>query len=322
MRNVDTNKISKEVNDTLVHRACVMRSGKYLSRFLIHCNRSVDAIRLLARCSVHDISKIQNMDEFLSLASIIDQMGSMQDVSHVLSSSQQEAIRLHWENNSHHPEHYENPNDMSDLDLMEMACDCHARSKQYKTNLLDYINKQQDLRFHFDKRHFYLLKKYCVVLTDLSKDDDYSIVFNDNFGIDLNFKDSTMKRLETFDDTCFVNSINGERIYLKKVENTDFASIVYKINLKETNNEIGFISLKFNGFIDLKIYQNYLGQGYGIETLKTIVNLANFDELFIDIRKENEEGKAVAEGAGFSKEYSTDSSDIYCLKRTLKNKKV
>ena len=65
-----------------------------------------------------------------------------------------------------------------------------------------------------------------------------------------------------------------------------------------------------------------MGQGYGAETLKTIVDLASFDEFFIDIKKGNEEGKAVAQEAGFSKEYSTDSSDIYCLKRVLKNKKV
>ena len=30
---------------------------------------------------------------------------------------------------------------MTDIDLLEMACDCHARSKQYGTNLLEYIDK-------------------------------------------------------------------------------------------------------------------------------------------------------------------------------------
>jgi hypothetical protein len=95
MKKIDTEKLSKEMNDTLVHRACVMRSGEYLSKYLIHRNRSVDAIRLIGRCSVHDISKIQNTEEFMSLASIIDQIVEMQDVSHELSPQQKEAIRLH-----------------------------------------------------------------------------------------------------------------------------------------------------------------------------------------------------------------------------------
>jgi len=115
---IDTDKISKEMTDVIKHRACVMRSGEYLSNYLIHQNRSVDAIRLLGRCAIHDISKMQDTDEFMSLASIIDQMDAMHDTSHVLSESQKDAIKLHWIHNSHHPEHYDSPNDMSDLDFI------------------------------------------------------------------------------------------------------------------------------------------------------------------------------------------------------------
>ena len=92
MREIDTDKISKEMNDTLVHRACVMRSGQYLSRYLIHRNRSVDAIRLIGRCSVHDMSKIQNTEEFMLLASIVDQIDDMQDIKYVLSPEQIDTI--------------------------------------------------------------------------------------------------------------------------------------------------------------------------------------------------------------------------------------
>ena len=70
MVSIDTDKLSKEINDTLMHRACVMRSGRYLAKYLIRCGRSVDALRLIANCAIHDISKINNLDEFLSLASI------------------------------------------------------------------------------------------------------------------------------------------------------------------------------------------------------------------------------------------------------------
>ena len=67
---------------------------------------------------------------------------------------------------------------MSDMDLLEMACDCHARSKQYGTDLIEYITVQQDLRFHFDREHFRKLKAYCTALVEMTKDDDYSQLLN------------------------------------------------------------------------------------------------------------------------------------------------
>ena len=36
------------------------------------------------------------------------------------------AIELHWKNNSHHPEYHNDIYDMTELDLMEMACDCYS----------------------------------------------------------------------------------------------------------------------------------------------------------------------------------------------------
>jgi len=169
MKTIDTEKLSREMNDTLIHRACVMRSGEYLARYLIYKNRSVDAVRLLGRCSIHDISKIQNTEEFMSLASIVDEIDTMHNIEHVLSAKQEEAIRLHRKRNSHHPEYYDSPNDMSELDLLEMACDCHARSRQYQTDLIAYIEIQQGLRFHFDNEHFRKLKSYCTALVELTK---------------------------------------------------------------------------------------------------------------------------------------------------------
>ncbi len=299
MKNVDTEKISQEINDALKHRACVMRSGKYLSSYLIHCNRSVDAIRLLARCSIHDISKIQNTEEFLSLASIVDQMDSMHDTSHVLSTAQQDAIRLHWKNNSHHPEFYDNSNDMSDLDIMEMACDCHARSRQYGTDLMEYITKQQELRFHFDTRHFYMLKRYCQVLVDLTINDDYSTVLSDDISIQFNFKDSTMSMLETFDDSVYQENIHTERLFLRKGTTADFASVAYSINTKEDNNEIGYISMKFNGAMECKIFQNYKGNGYGREAISKFVELANVNPVVMTIRREDVDNVEMLKDIGF-----------------------
>jgi hypothetical protein len=302
-----------------MHRACGMRSGKYLAKYLIHCNRSVDANRLLARCSIHDNSKIRDTAEFLSLASIVDEMDSLHDISHVLSDSQTNAIKLHWKKNSHHPEFYKNSNDMSELDILEMACDCHARSKQYKTDLIEFITTQQDLRFHFDIRHFYMLKRYCTVLVELTKDDDYSVIFNDDYNISFNFKDSTMRQLEAFDDSCYVDCISTDRVYMSKEETADFASVAYSIFLKENNAKIGNISIKFNGYMELNMFQEYVDYDYGEEALAKVVEVANNNALYIVLRKDDEKTIKMLEKIGF---VALDSSTETIKFKYTKEEKV
>ncbi len=319
MRTINTEKLSKEMNDALIHRACVMRSGQYLARYLIHRNRSVDAIRLIGRCSVHDISKIQNTEEFMSLASIVDDIDSMQNISHVLSKEQTEAIRLHWSRNSHHPEYYDNSNDMSDLDLLEMACDCHARSKQFKTDLLDYINIQQELRFHFDSEHLSKIKTYCKALVELTKEDDYADVLAGDKMLGFDLKDSTMKKLEKFDEEGYVNCLKTERLYLKKKDTPDFASIGYTINLRDENVEIGYISLKFNGFMEYKIYKSYQDKGYEIEALAKFMEIVSLAEIFVVVKKDAIEAKNMVEELGFQPIQVSENTMTFRLKRKSNN---
>lgn len=289
-KEISTEKLTREINDTLIHKAFVVRSGNYLAAYLAKNNRSVDAIRLMKRCHDHDASKLRNTEEFMCLASIVDEIDLMHDVEHVLSSKQQEAIKLHWKCNSHHPEHYDSPNDMSDLDLLEMACDCHARSKQYKTNLLEYIDAQQKIRFHFDREHFEKLRNYSAILMELTKKDDYSIVEKMVIPTDISFniKDSTLKKLENFDETCYVGCIKTEHLYMEKKDVADFASVDYTIYLREENIPVGYISLKFNALIEYKIYESYVGHDYAIEALARFIEVSSFNELFVIVRKDNQ----------------------------------
>ena len=314
--NIDTEKLSAEMKDTLIHRQCVMLSGQYLAGALINMGRSVDAIRLLGRCSVHDISKIQNTEEFMSLASIIDQIVEMQDVSHELSPQQIEAIKLHWKNNSHHPEYYESPNDMTDIDMLEMACDCHARSKQYGTDLLEFIDKQQEIRFHFDREHYRRLRYYCSVLCELSMGNDYSAIVN-SVSPEMSFelKDSTMKLLESFDEGCYTDTLKTERLYLIKETNPDFASVEYTCYLNGDGTEVGQLLLKCNGYIEYKFYENYKGNGYEIEAIRKLIEASYLAELFMSIKKENQQGKDMASELGFRQIESNPSGFVYRLKK-------
>lgn len=315
MFEIDTEKISKEMNDTLVHTECVIRSGTYLANYLAENNRSLDAIILIGRCKVHDISKIQNTEEFMNLASIVDEIGEMHDVEHQLKDHQIEAIKLHWKRNSHHPEYYESPNDMTDMDLLEMACDCHARSKQLKTNLLDYITIQQELRFHFDSEHIKKLYTYCEILVKLTKNDDYSSILNIPTKVKFDLKDSTLEMLEHFDDTYFPSQLETERLYLEKEDTPDFASVSYYIYLKETNKRVGEISLKCNAFIEYKIYESYLGNSYASEAIKKIIETSKFKVFKMSVRKENENGIKLATETGFQKAEITENSFVYKLKK-------
>ena len=95
-----------------------------------------DANDLRHRAIIHDNSKILNRDEFRTLTSIINDKSCLKDANSHLSSFKQDAIELHWKNNEHHPEHFENINDMPPRARREFVCDCCARSLQYQTDLL------------------------------------------------------------------------------------------------------------------------------------------------------------------------------------------
>ena len=71
---------------------------------------------------------------------------------------------MHWKHNSHHPEHYKNPIDMEKIDILEMCCDWHARSTQYHTDLMTFVNTQNEIRFHFPDWMFSEIVHYCEVL--------------------------------------------------------------------------------------------------------------------------------------------------------------
>ena len=291
---IDAEKLSKQLNDTLIHRQYVMRSGTYLAKYLMSIGKEIDAIRLVLRCSEHDLSKLRNLDEFLALASIVDNMSGMRDVSHELTNIEKDAIRLHWKNNTHHPEHFASPNDMSELDIMEMACDCHARSKQYKTDLLEFIKAQQMIRFHFDDYKYNLLMFYSRKLTDLTMHDDYSSVVSEKEDADLKIylNTKTFDMLTNFGEDKFLSNYKTDRLILKKEKNTDFATIVYEIYLLD-GTLVGYMSLKCNGILDYNIFKEYENNGYDEEAINKLVSICSSNNITCYVRREEEKKECI-----------------------------
>ena len=154
----------KIFQDTIVHKEYVVRSCEKLAMYLDRVGATEHAKQLRARALVHDNSKISNEDEMKALSRIINDKTSLKDPTKQLSPIKKDAIKLHWKNNSHHPEHFKTPIDMSKLDIMEMCCDWHARSVQYGSDFLSFVKLRQNDRFHFPEWMFAEIWHYCEVL--------------------------------------------------------------------------------------------------------------------------------------------------------------
>ncbi len=71
----------------------------------------------------------------------------------------QAAIDHHMSVNRHHPDFHADPNDMSDVDLIEMVCDWTAMSQEFDQNggsARAWADKTIGTRIHFneEKRRF------------------------------------------------------------------------------------------------------------------------------------------------------------------------
>lgn len=150
--------------DTLIHKGYVKISCEKLASYLERTGAVEHARMLRERSETHDNTKISCEEELSALSRIINDKSSLKDSSKQLSQIKQDAIKLHWKHNTHHPEHFKSPTDMSRLDVMEMCCDWHARSTQYKTPFLEFVKARQADRFHFPDWMFAEIWHYCEIL--------------------------------------------------------------------------------------------------------------------------------------------------------------
>lgn len=155
----------KTFKDTMVHKSYVEKSAAKLIRYLEKEKAFQHAKQLKERAKNHDNTKISQPDELYALSRIINDKSSLKNANNQLSPLKKDAIMLHYKHNSHHPEHFQSILDMNKLDIMEMCCDWHARSTQYKTNFLEYVKIQQENRFHFPDWMFAEIWHYCQILS-------------------------------------------------------------------------------------------------------------------------------------------------------------
>lgn len=152
-----------QVIDFILHKKYILESGMILVKHLLEEHKDDEALHLIKRLAEHDNSKL-NEDEFELLCNIPLNTKSFTNANEEMNDCLKKSISLHWKNNRHHPEHFKDVNQMTDLDIMEMCCDWHARSIQYKTDFISFVKTRQETRFHFPEQIFKKILKYCEIL--------------------------------------------------------------------------------------------------------------------------------------------------------------
>lgn len=123
------------------------------------------AIKLIERGNVHDNSKLQEPEksEFDRLTPLLKTLTYGSDEYKVSLQELQVALKHHYENNSHHPEHYPNGvNDFDLFDLMEMFFDWKAATERTKDG---DIYKSID----YNKVRFQLSDQVSNIFTNTAK---------------------------------------------------------------------------------------------------------------------------------------------------------
>ena len=164
---IDSEKLIKLAEDTTKHKKLVMDNCLLMAEHIINTEGNVDlGIKLLKRGAYHDNSKF-DFAEFLSLSSILKSNKCFVDASTSLSSEEKKAIAYHWSHNRHHPEYFEDISEMQTLDKLEMVCDWFARSLQYGTDFIPFIEERQKNRFHFPDKVFEEIRNMCKTVEKL-----------------------------------------------------------------------------------------------------------------------------------------------------------
>lgn len=164
-------KIINHIDETIIHKQYVLESARILSEYLILENRFDEALELINRCTIHDNSKFsqEEINAFINISS----KDSLKNAKIKIEGDFKTALQIHWKSNSHHPEYYEDYSQMSEMDIMEMACDWNARSIEYRTDLLEFVEIRQNERFHFNETMYLKLYKYCQILLKNKKQKTY-----------------------------------------------------------------------------------------------------------------------------------------------------
>ena len=111
--------------------------------------------KLIANGLIHDNSKLSGIElEYLH--------------PDVAKTKLELAVNHHNSTNPHHPEYWQQIDNMPDIFLAEMACDWKSRSEEFGTSIYDWALEEAPKRFNFKKSGevYRKILKYLELLCD------------------------------------------------------------------------------------------------------------------------------------------------------------
>ena len=166
----DLEKLYKMAEDTVEHKKLVLDNCLIMAKYLMSKGKIELGTQLLSRGCEHDNSKF-DPEEFRKLSQILKSNRCFTDADVKLTPAEKKAIKYHWEHNRHHPEYFDSFEEMTELDILEMVCDWFARSIQYGTDFIPFIEERQENRFQFEQKQYTKIHKYCVLIQELYTSD-------------------------------------------------------------------------------------------------------------------------------------------------------
>ena len=147
--------ICKHVRIVIIHKTWV---AYYIALVIV---------KLLSRAIFHDMSKLR-IDEIRGFSKLTTGYGSCRYDSPEYKARHKvlsETLKLHYERNSHHPEHYNGDvTKMDIIDIAEMVCDWKAAVHYAHGDIKESIRIQK-VKYRLEGQ----LLDYITSLTDISK---------------------------------------------------------------------------------------------------------------------------------------------------------
>jgi hypothetical protein len=121
----------------------------------------INKVELMARAKTHDKSKYSK-EEFIPYVWLtwwFKEKNEGRDFKYPdgIKEKTREASKSHVENNRHHPEYFENPEDVSDIDIAEMIADWAAMSQELDNSLREWADKNVGKKWKFNKKQVKLI---------------------------------------------------------------------------------------------------------------------------------------------------------------------
>ncbi len=133
----------KKVDALYRHIEEVQRNCRLLGERLIEQGKEELGVHLIRNALVHDQSKFSGIEwDYLLNAS-----ETPEDKQNLAL-----AIKHHNRTNLHHPEAWLGVKNMPSVYLAEMVCDWKARSSEFGSSMMDWVNEGAATRYEYTKR--------------------------------------------------------------------------------------------------------------------------------------------------------------------------